>query len=426
MPTFVRRNDKLSRSCLSLALALTLCPSLASAADDGTSFQSGVALYNRQNFRSAIQQFDKAAQTNTKPPTVRYYKALCHQKLGEFTEANALFQELCDKYPTSPEAKLAATVLAATELARTPAPPVTPKGAASTPSASAVDPKKLTPAQFASLMGNDASHLTDKEWQSLPDHTSIPFTRGHGSHLYVNVLVNGRPVNAIFDTGAELCLFSKADLDRAGVVVNPNGRKIGMSGVGGNTTGIAQMATVKLGDIERRLEIVYTEGLPTPSLLGETFFKPFDYEIDNRGGTIKLSKKTRDGQSSVAEPYDTIVIPYTPAGENMVVEAQINGRPIQMFFDTGAAGITMSAVHMAMLGLSIPEDAQVGYNTGVGGRTPSYHFRVREIRLGPISRTNIMISVLENGPSLPLLGQPFFGDRRFSIDNKKRVIKFWR
>lgn len=434
MPISASSNDKhrfrtrTPRSWLALALLVQLVAVISTSmhapalADDSSLFQSGVDLYNHQNWRSAMRQFDLAAQSNNRLPTARYYKALCHQRLGEYAAANVIFQDLCDRYPASPEARLAATVLSRSSAPQVVSAPISTPGSKDdkTPSAAS------SLSALRALMRKDATELTDREWESLPDHSSVPFTRGHGNHMYVNVQINGRTVSAIFDTGAELCLFSKADLDRAGVKIEAGGRPVAMSGVGGSSIGTAQMANLKLGDIERHIEIVYQAGLPTPSLLGESFFKPFDYEIDSRGGLIKLSKKTRDGQSRASEPYDTIVIPYEPAGENMVVKAQINGRPIDMIFDTGAAGVTMSPAHMMMLGLTLPEDAQVGYNMGIGGHTRSFQFPVREIRLGPISRTNVPVNVLENGPSLPLLGQRFFGDRRFSIDNKKRVIKFWR
>jgi predicted aspartyl protease len=64
---------------------------------------------------------------------------------------------------------------------------------------------------------------------------------------------------------------------------------------------------------------------------------------------------------------------------------------------------------------------------GVGGSAPAYAFNVRSMKLGSIEKNNIPITVMTTGgPPLPLLGQPFLRDRRFVIDNDKKVIRFSR
>lgn len=98
-----------------------------------------------------------------------------------------------------------------------------------------------------------------------------------------------------------------------------------------------------------------------------------------------------------------------------------------MYFDTGAAINLIDAVTFSRLGMSIPSDAQPAGVSGVGGGSAGVTFRVREIRLGGIQKNNVPITVVYGGgPPLPLLGQPFFSDRRFTIDNDKHVIRFAR
>jgi hypothetical protein len=63
----------------------------------------------------------------------------------------------------------------------------------------------------------------------------------------------------------------------------------------------------------------------------------------------------------------------------------------------------------------------------VGGTAVGYEFDVDEIELGGVRKSHIPVTVfIIGGPPLPLLGQPFIRDRRYTIDNDKHVIQFAR
>jgi clan AA aspartic protease (TIGR02281 family) len=185
------------------------------------------------------------------------------------------------------------------------------------------------------------------------------------------------------------------------------------------------IADITVGDMTRRIPIMVQDDLPTDPLLGESFFNGFRYEIDNRAGFIHFVK-TEGGttKARIFEPTDVVAVPFTPAGNNMVVMAEVNGKPCEMYFDTGASGICFSTMSAMLLGIRIPADARPVMSGGVGGATTGYAFTIERIKLGPILKTNVPITVIQSGLPLPLLGQTFFGDRRFTIDNDKHVIKF--
>ncbi|MBK7746451.1 MAG: hypothetical protein IPI39_04340 [Candidatus Obscuribacter sp.] len=61
---------------------------------------------------------------------------------------------------------------------------------------------------------------------------------------------------------------------------------------------------------------------------------------------------------------------------------------------------------------------------GVGGSKPALVVNLESLKLGDLEKRNIEIIVGQIGTSL--LGQPFFKDQRYVIDNDKKLIRFFR
>jgi clan AA aspartic protease (TIGR02281 family) len=123
------------------------------------------------------------------------------------------------------------------------------------------------------------------------------------------------------------------------------------------------------------------------------------------------------------ESTDVVKIPFQPQGNDLMVQVKINGHPTAMYFDTGAQTISLSYFTAAALGIRIPSDAQPVVSGGVGGRVGGVRVYVDRIELGPLIKTNVPVTLLM-GVSPPLLGQPFFSDRKFTIDNDNHTINF--
>jgi aspartyl protease family protein len=114
-------------------------------------------------------------------------------------------------------------------------------------------------------------------------------------------------------------------------------------------------------------------------------------------------------------------------GNEIVVQAQVNGRNCPMIFDTGATVCAFSGAQVATLGIAIPEDARIGTVQGVAGLSRASIFPVSSIKLGPIEKRDFDIEVLQNAQlPLPLLGQTFYGDWQFTIDYEGKCIHFLR
>lgn len=182
-------------------------------------------------------------------------------------------------------------------------------------------------------------------------------------------------------------------------------------------------ADIKVADmLIPNCPITVLENLPGEPLLGQTFFKHFAYTIDYGSKSIMLTRKG----AAVPSPVGSSV-PFVREGNELVVQAQVNGKPYAMYFDTGAMNCAFTAQDCKKLQIEIPDDAEKGISVGVGGETNSYHFPISSLKLGPIEKRNMQVSVVENSKmGRPLLGQSFYAGWQYTIDNERKTINFLR
>jgi clan AA aspartic protease (TIGR02281 family) len=165
------------------------------------------------------------------------------------------------------------------------------------------------------------------------------------------------------------------------------------------------------------------ENMPTLPLLGQTFFRDFQYTIDNAGKSI-LFVKNGSSAATVANEHNSV--PFRNEGREVIVSADINGRSIPMYFDTGAEYCTFSFEHLKQLGISVPDDARQTISVGIAGNSKSFMFTVPRIRLGPIEKQDVPIMATGDHLPHPLLGQTFFGDLRYEFDNQDHLLMIRR
>ncbi len=386
---------------------------------------AGIAHYNKREYKQAIQSLDKSIAANPKVPTPFYYEALSFGQLGDAEKAKKFYSTVCRNFPKSEEAKFAATYLQRVDshfvnVFGAP-PPARMVSSAAVSSAAAVGSAPL-----GDMTSFEAANASSDDLSKLPDQASVPFSHGRDGHLMVNTQINGRTVQMMFDTGASVCLIGKNQLEAAGVNDSViKGQSSNMGGVGNAVNRAAPMLVdLRVGGIQRHMPIMVQDRFDLPPLLGQTFYNGYQYDIDNQSGVIRFTKKSLSRNS---QGYDSIEVPFQTIGNNLVVMAEVNGHECPMYFDTGAGINLFDMRTFQRLGIQIPSDAQMTMVGGVGGSVPGYVFNVNQLRLGGIQKNNISVCVVATGgPPLPLLGQPFLKDRRFTIDNDKKVIRFAR
>ncbi len=119
-----------------------------------------------------------------------------------------------------------------------------------------------------------------------------------------------------------------------------------------------------------------------------------------------------------------------PSG-HIIVPCAVNGKPIHMMFDTGAADCFFKQEDFDKIGVSVPSGKRKRY-LGVGGEVTATQVPVN-LSVGELTR-QVTVSVQDAGyqrsaasadaTSYPLLGENFFGDLTYQIDSNHDVIRF--
>ena len=112
-------------------------------------------------------------------------------------------------------------------------------------------------------------------------------------------------------------------------------------------------------------------------------------------------------------------------GGEFIVPAHINGRSVEMVFDTGASSVVLTAEDAAAAGLSFgPEDFAVGVTTA-NGQTTAAPARIDRVAVGNIVVRDVRALVARPGAmSQSLLGMSFLERlKSFGVENGKLVLK---
>ncbi len=122
---------------------------------------------------------------------------------------------------------------------------------------------------------------------------------------------------------------------------------------------------------------------------------------------------------------DECRIYYTLEGNSFIVDVYVNGRPMKMVFDTGAAMCAFGKNNLSAVGIEPPLGPPTGAAVGVGdgGEQPIWDMSV-DLKLGPIERKHFPIKVQSQLGLHPLLGQTFYQDFTYTIDNGAHSIHF--
>jgi clan AA aspartic protease (TIGR02281 family) len=400
-----------------------LSPMLPACAEGGGGdIANAVAAYNQGQYQQCVNLLEKVVKTGKADANSYYYLACAYQKIGKLPKARALFSLLSAKYSNTTAGAYARQALSQGNFSG--ASSGVTSGMASSGisgAGSTATARALVAASGSGANSRRSSSESSLPAEYTPDEEKVPIRVGNNGHVHVNAIVNGHSMEFMFDTGAEVCCLSLSEWLSLGLPRPTQPPDTGINGVGGVMPAWSMRAPVQLGKVKRNAVFLVAESVPP--LLGQSFFQDLQVNLERRSGYVHLMKK---GTSARNIPYNTMDVPFRKAGNNLLVTVNVNGRPIEMFFDTGADDVSMSITHFQRLGLRAAEDATAGMASGAGGSVQTMQTRVDSIELGDIRKYNFKISVMFNNLEHPLLGQSFFGDRRFVIDNEKGVIHFFR
>lgn len=366
-------------------------------------YEAGLKAYNQRDFRTAYGYFELALKEAPADLNTLYYDALALHQLRLPDAARKRYQQIIDTDPTSAAAELARKAISTL--------------ASASPAASSKNSARTTATNAPSnAHDSEPSGTDDPELASLPDTASFYFTKEPGGHMAVDLMVNGHPVKAWFDTGAD-AFFYKDQLMQSGVDCNKSVAAGYTQGWAGKKVAVAEMpAVIRLGTLTRRLNITMEESSTSlaKNLIGQSFIRGYQYEIDDNGGRVDLRKV-----GAAAERLDPMYdIPCTLTGSRDIVDLQINGRKVQAFIDTGSAFTIIdknTATSCGVESTGSQEMSGVGGNLTVGTGNAN-------IRFGPISR-EFMVRI--GGNAGTCIGQDFMQGWRFKIDRKRGLLRFF-
>jgi predicted aspartyl protease len=389
--------------CIAAGLCAAHPTAVAQDQTMSASFSEGLSAYKQKNFPRAVQLFEYCQKTEKPNPKVIYYCSLANLNNKNRSRGEQLLDYLVKSFPSSTEAKDAEETLS---LLRA--------GSSTSASRSGSNTGK---SQSSAYKPED-----DPEFASLPQTAKLRFRHGEQGHMVVDAYLNGHPIKAMFDTGANTYLNTNA-LKSAGIA--PPGRPPdtyarGWAGVAIPAWRMKMQITV--GDLTRTQTVTFqqssADGDAIMPLIGQDFINGYKYAIDEAGGWINLTK--RGGESAAYNPaYD---VPCVKRGKDDYVPLEINGKQVVAFIDTGASSTIIDDITFARLGLSMPSDAPYVGMSGVGGGFTCRQVEM-DLKLGPIRKQNFR--VLVGGTAGNGIGQDFMKGWRYTVDHDRNLLRFF-
>lgn len=347
------------------------------------SYEVGVKLFQKKNYSLSAKEFEKALSKDPKNEKAIYYAGLSYQYLGDNKRALEHFKDLISKFPDSVNSKYLKSSL------------------------------KLATAT-ASLPAKDF----------VPEFESVPFTRDFHRYIVVKCGFNNYSLPMIFNTKAEESWVGKNHLQALGIPISAAKLANTYSKSGELVSRLEIPVEVQLGKIRKTINVVVVEKSDL-AVLGSDFFGDMKYIVDQQAGLIRFQKI---GAQSAPLPVDTIQIPFTRDGKDILVDATIgSGHPIKMCFEFNAT-TTLMDEHLERLAQQRGWKTVTSVNipAALGGQKLTIYI-IPDIKVGEISHKNLQaVTASDQNISRSILGQDFFGSRQFVIDEKKKVIHFYR
>ncbi len=234
-----------------------------------------------------------------------------------------------------------------------------------------------------------------------------PLQRRLGNHLFATTIINGRRMALLIDTGAPFTLLDRGSVRSLNLPVRETRMTVtGMTGLS-ERAGIASIATLKMGNCTfvnvpiGVADAAYINAIRGPhldGLFGAHEMSKFGMIIDCARQMIYVNPKGSSAASSqklaqfLAGRGFTRIPMRFDSRHHLEVEAGVNGHPVSLIVDTGAASTFLSASIASASGASA---SSMNFTIGgaTGGALPGKIARIQELALGNLTVHNAEITV---------------------------------
>jgi len=132
----------------------------------------------------------------------------------------------------------------------------------------------------------------------------------------------------------------------------------------------------------------------------------------------------KTAQSDAAKAYqdpdeDRVALRRGNSG-HLLVNCKINGKNVELAFDTGAEKTCLTLDAWKRLGYAAPTEKAVEYASGIGGDSPMWS-REAQVEVGKFKRT-LDLKLLKEMPFDGLIGQNFFQDLQYNMSGNADYI----
>jgi clan AA aspartic protease (TIGR02281 family) len=267
--------------------------------------------------------------------------------------------------------------------------------------------------------------------------TELPFRVAHGQ-LYVDVSINGKVGNFIFDTGAEQTTLDEAAITRLGLTARDLPR-VYSEGVGGSdSVSVTSTRNVQLGRLTGAhfslmvsdMHMVTTNP-PSDGLVGMDFLADYDIDIDwaSRRAVLyaKLQGCTMPSAALTQPLYALTVEPIDSMHPRIRFPVTISGQTFHAILDTGAQQTAIFRHAAEKLGLTkavLAADRHF-YASGVGqNKVDAARHVLESVTIGDLVVKNMPVAVTDQqlGDVDMLLGLPFTRQVHVWISNSSHTL----
>lgn len=258
----------------------------------------------------------------------------------------------------------------------------------------------------------------DTPWQRLPERAGL---------VEMAVSVNGTPVRAVIDSGAQISAVDSglaARLGLARIVAAP----LLAYGVAGKPrlahTVRLDLAMSGLGVPGLRAAVLDLQAMAAASgrdfqlLIGRDVLRHVVLEAD-----FPLGRARFLAPGTFRPARDAIAVPLSPGRGGPVARVQIeDAPPLDLLVDTGAAGdLALSDAAARRTGLAVPgRQVREGHSVGLGGLNPQRTAVAARVRIGPLSLRNVEVQIYAPAATTPgpggLIGAGLLRPFRAALD----------